>query len=164
MLSRLAIPWVATLMLGATPASMAWLLVADVVAAAIGALLLGSMIDRSRKRAAMLWCDGLRALVLAAVALAAWRGWVTMALLVAAVAAGGLLTIAFELARSAWMAQCAVTDELPRRNAQLSMVGSLSETVAFAAGGWLYQALGAALALALDGLSYLSRPCCCGGA
>jgi Na+/melibiose symporter-like transporter len=155
MLSRLAIPWVATLMLDATPAAMAWLLVADVVAAAVGALLLGPLIDRSPKRTAMLWCDGLRALALAAVALAAWLGWVTMPLLIAAAAAGGLLTMAFELARSAWVAQRTLADELSRGNARLSVAGSLSETAAFAIGGWLYQGLGAALALALDALSYL---------
>jgi Na+/melibiose symporter-like transporter len=155
MLSRLAIPWVATLVLGATPAAMAWLLVAEVVAGAVGALLLGPLIERSRKRVAMLCADALRALVLATLAMAAWRGWVTMPLLMAAAAAGALLTIAFELARSAWMAQCASSGELPRRNAQLSMAGSLSETASFAIGGWLYQALGAALALALDALSYL---------
>jgi Na+/melibiose symporter-like transporter len=155
MLSRLAIPWVATLMLGAGPAEMAGLLVADVVAGAVGALLLGPWIDRSRKRVTMLLCDVLRALVLALVALAAWQGWATMSLLVVAAAAGGLFTIAFELARSAWIAQCADVGELPRRNAQLSMAGSVSEAAAFAAGGWLYQALGAALALMIDALSYL---------
>ena len=78
MLSRLAIPWIATLMLGATPAAMAVLLVADVVAGAIGSLLLGSVIDRAPKRLAMLWCDGLRALVLAAVALGAWQDRLSM--------------------------------------------------------------------------------------
>jgi Major Facilitator Superfamily len=156
MLSRLAIPWVATLVLGATPAAMALLVVADVVAGAVGALLLGSAIDRAPKRQAMLACDALRALVLGAVALGAWQGWLSMPLLVAAAAAGGLLTVAFELARSAWFAQCVEAGELPARNAQLSMVGSLTETAAFALGGWLYQALGAVLALTLDALSYLA--------
>lgn len=155
MLSRLAIPWVATLMLGATPAAMAGLLVADVVAGAIGSLLLGSVIERAPKRLAMLWCDGLRALVLAVVAIGAWQHWLSMPWLVAAAAAGGALTVAFELARSAWIAQCVEAGELPASNARLSMIGSVSETAAFALGGWLYQAVGAALALTVDALSYL---------
>jgi Na+/melibiose symporter-like transporter len=155
MLSRLAIPWVATLMLGAGPASMALLVVADVIAAALGAVLLGPLIDASRKRVAMLWCDGLRALVLAAVAWGAWRGVLSVPWLVAAAAAGGLLTVAFELARSAWVAQTVAQGELPRVNSRLAVASSLSETAAFAAGGWLYQALGAALALVVDALSYL---------
>jgi MFS family permease len=155
MLSRLAIPWIATLALDAGPASMALLLVADVVAGAIAALWLGPAIERAPKRRVMLLCDLLRALVLGAVALGAWRGWLTLPWLVLAAGAGGLLAVAFDLARSAWIAQCVALDELPRRNAQLSMAGSAAETTAFALGGWLYQTLGAVVALALDALSYL---------
>jgi MFS family permease len=155
MLSRLAIPWVATLMLGAGPAAMALLLMADLAASALGAMLLGPIIDAARKKRAMLVCDVLRCGVLAVVAWCAWQGVLSMPWLVAAAAAGGLLTVAFELARSAWVAQSAAAEQLPRVNARLVLVGSVSETAAFAAGGWLYQALGAALALAVDAVSYL---------
>jgi Na+/melibiose symporter-like transporter len=155
MLSRLAIPWVATLLLGAGPAAMALLLVADVAAAAVGALLLGPLIDRTPKRRAMVLCDLARGAVLALVALGAWRGWLAMPWLVAAAAAGGMLGVAFDLARSAWLAQCVPADELPLRNAQVAMAGSAAETAAFALGGWLYQALGAVAALAADAVSYL---------
>ena len=154
MLSRLAIPWLATLVLLATPAQMALLLVADVVSAALAALLLGGWVDRRGKRALMLACDAGRALLLGLLALGAWRGWLGMGTLLAAAAASGVLTVGFEMARSAWTAQCVAAADLPRRNAQLSMVGSVSETVAFAAGGWLYQWLGAALALLLNACSY----------
>jgi predicted MFS family arabinose efflux permease len=155
MLSRLAIPWLATLTLDATPAAMAGLVVANVASSAVGALLLGAVIDRARKRDAMLTCELLRALVLGVVALAAWQGWVSIPLLVAAAVASGVLDVAFDLARSAWIAQSVADDQLPRRNAQLSMVGSVSETIAFAAGGWLYQAVGAVVALLVDALSYV---------
>ena len=77
----------------------------------------------------------------------------------AAAALSGALGVAFELARCAWVAQCAAPEQLPARNAQLSAVGSVSETLAFALGGWLYQLLGAVLALgvmvALLGLAAL---------
>lgn len=125
-LSRLVMPWVATLTLDAGPAAMAVLLVTDVA-------------------------------VLTFVAVAVWQGRTSMVLLTCAAALGGLLTVAFEPARSAWMAQCAAVNELAHRNAQLSMVGSVAESAAFAAGGWLCQALGAVLALAIDALSYLGR-------
>ena len=45
--------------------------------------------------------------------------------------------------------------DLAARNAQMSMGTSLSETLAFALGGWLYQALGAVFALAVDAVTYL---------
>lgn len=160
MLSRLALPWLATLALLATPLQMALLLVADVAAGAAGALLLGAFVDRSSKRATMVGADLGRAGVLALLAILAFAGLLSMTLLVVAAALTGLLTMAFELARSAWVAQSVEADRLPARNAQLSAVGSVSETGAFAAGGWLYQLLGAVLALAVDAASYLLSAAC----
>lgn len=89
LLSRLAIPFLAALQLQATPL----------------------------QRAALL-ADGLRCAVLAvlaALALAAWAGVVTVPLLVLAAAVSGLCTVAFELARSVWTAQRVVNADLPRR-------------------------------------------------
>jgi MFS-type transporter involved in bile tolerance (Atg22 family) len=163
MLSRLAIPWLAALTLWATPAQMAALLVADVAAAALGAMLLGGWVDRQPKRRLMRAADALRALLLAALALAAGTQMLSFVMLLPAAAAGGVLTLVFELARSAWMAQRVAHDDLPRRNAQLAMATSVSETAAFALGGWLYQALGAALALAVDAVSYAGSALCLKG-
>ncbi len=163
MLSRLAIPWLATLALQATPWQMAALLLADVAAAAVGALLLGGWVDRCGKRAVMLGADIARALLLLLLAGAAWWGVASMALLLAASMASGVLTVAFELARSAWVAQRVAPADLPRRNAQLSVAGSVSETLAFALGGWLYQGLGAALSLVVDALSYAVSALCLRG-
>jgi MFS family permease len=163
MLSRLAIPWLAALTLQATPLQMAALLVADVVAAALGALVLGAWVDRSGKRRVMLITDGARCALLAGLAVATWLEWVSFGGLVMVAALSGLSTMGFELARSAWMAQRVPSADLDRRNAQLSVVGSLSETAAFAIGGWLFQWLGAALALALDGLSYALSALCLRG-
>ena len=160
MLSRLAIPWLAALQLNATPAQMALLLLADVTASALGALWLGAWVERQDKRAVMLLADGVRAALLLGLALLAARGGLSVELLALAAAASGLATVAFELARSAWIAQRIAAPELPRRNAQLSVAGSVSEAAAFALGGWLYQGLGAAWALAVDGLSYLLSALC----
>ena len=160
MLSRLAIPWIATLSLAATPLAMGGLVVADVLAGALGAVLLAGSIDRAGKRAVMLGCDLLRAAVFALLALLAWQGGLTFPMLVAAAAANGVLTVGFEMARSAWVAQRVEASRLPQRNAQLSMAGSMSETAAFALGGWVFQWTGAAIALAVDALSFaLSAGC-----
>lgn len=163
MLSRLALPWLAALVLDASAWQMAALLLADVAAGAVGALVLGAWVERRGKRAVMLQCDGGRALVLGGLAVLAWQGMATMPLLVAAAAANGLLTMAFEVARSAWMAQRIAADELVHRNAQMSMATSLSETAAFALGGWLFQWFGAAMALVIDALSYLASALCLRG-
>ena len=163
MLSRLAIPWFATLALHATAMQMAALLVSDVLAAGLASLVLASWVERSGKRAVMIVADAARFAVLGALALSIWLGFASYALLLAAAAANGLISIGFELARSAWMAQRVRATDLPRRNAQLSAIGSLSETAAFALGGWLFQYLGAALALALDSLSYVISAACLRG-
>ena len=163
MLSRLALPWLATLALDATPLQMALLLVADVAAGAAGALFLGTLVDRLPKRSVMIATDLARAGVLGALAWLAVAQWLSIWLLAAAAALSGLLSVAFELARSAWVAQSVAATRLPARNAQLSAMGSASETVAFALGGWLYQLLGAVLALAVDALSYLLSAACLWG-
>jgi len=163
MLSRLAIPWVAALLLVATPWQMGWLRVAEVLAAALGSLLLGSLVDRWRKRAVMVASDVLCAAVLAALALLTATGGLSFTALLFAAAATGVLRMAFELARSAWLAQRVPAGQLPTRNAQLSMAASLSETAAFALGGWLFQAGGALVALAVDAFSYAVSALCLRG-
>ena len=163
MLSRLAIPWIATLSLDASPLAMGGLVVADVLAGALGAVLLAGSVDRAGKRAVMLACDVLRAAVLAALALLAWQGRLSLTVLVTAAAANGMLTVGFEMARSAWVAQRVEASRLPQRNAQLSMAGSLSETAAFALGGWVFQWTGAAIALAIDAMSFAFSAGCLRG-
>ena len=160
MLSRLAIPWIATLSLAASPLAMGGLVVADVLAGALGAVLLAGSVDRNGKRAVMLGCDLMRAAVLALLALLAWQSWLSFPVLVAAAAANGMLTVGFEMARSAWVAQRVEAGRLPQRNAQLSMAGSVSETAAFALGGWVFQWTGAAIALAVDALSFALSALC----
>jgi Na+/melibiose symporter-like transporter len=163
MLSRLVIPWVATLALGATPFEMGLLLMADVVAGACGSLLLGAAVDRLRKRTVMLVADATRASLLALLAWLAATDQLSLWVLVVAAAARGLLTVMFDLARSAWVAQSVDGALLPPRNAQISAGGSLAETAAFALGGWLYQWFGPVLALLVDAGSYVVSALCLRG-
>jgi hypothetical protein len=83
--------------------------------------------------------------------------------LVPAAAASGLATMAFELARSAWIARAIAAEQLTGANARLSAGASLAETAAFALGGWLYQGLGAVSALLIDAASYLLSALCLRG-
>lgn len=163
MLSRVAIPWLAALALAVEPWQMGLLLVADVAAGAAGTLVLGAVVDKAGKRATMLVADAARALLLLGLAALAASGHLAFWMLVASAAMTGLLTVAFELARSAWMAQALPADALPRSNAQVAACTSASETAAFALGGYLYQWLGAVAALVIDALSYLASASCLRG-
>jgi MFS family permease len=163
MLSRLALPWLAAIALDASPMQMAALVIADVVAGTIGAVVLGTFIDRASRRATMVAMDIARTLLVGALAALAWAGALAMWMLVAAAVVAGLLTMAFEMARSAWIGQHIEAAALPRRNAQLSAAASVAETLAFAIGGWLYQAFGAIVALVVDAGSYLVSALCLRG-
>jgi len=163
MLSRVAIPWLATLVLDVTPFQMAFLLVADIAAGAAGSLFLGVVVDRRDKRAVMLAMDIARALVIGSLAALAALERLSFAMLVVAAAASAIATVTFELARSACIAQGIAPADLPARNAQMAMGTSLSETLAFALGGWLYQGLGAVFALAADAVTYLLSAAFVGG-
>jgi MFS family permease len=129
--------------------------VADVAAGAVAALVLGTLIDRTGKRAVMVITDLLRAALFALLAWLAYHDALAMWMLVAGAVASGALTVAFELARSVWIAERTEAGMLPTRNAQLAAGASIAETVAFALGGWLYQAAGAVVALIVDAVSYL---------
>ena len=96
MMSRLAIPWLAVLVLGATPWQMGLLAVADVLAGAVTALGLGVMVDRWPKRAVMVSADAARAALLVLLALAASGHDLSFGLLWAAATAGGVFTMRSE--------------------------------------------------------------------
>ena len=156
LMSRLAIPWLAVLVLDAGPGAMALLAVADVAAAALAALLLGVLVDRLPKRRTMIGCDLLRAAALLAIPLLAWRGQLSISTLIAVVAFNGALTVAFELAQSAWIARHTETGDLAGRNSALAAGNAMTEAASFGLTGWLFQWLGAAVALVTDALTYVA--------
>jgi predicted MFS family arabinose efflux permease len=156
LMSRLAIPWLAVLVLGAGPGSMAILAVADVTASALAALLLGALVDRWPKRSMMIACDLARAAMLFTVPLMAAAGWLTIAWLVAVVAINGALTVAFELAQSAWIARSTARGDLTGRNSALAAGNAATEAASFGITGWLFQWLGAVVVMVMDALTYVA--------
>lgn len=159
MLSRLALPWLAALQLAATPLGLSGLVIADVVAGAVGSLLLGGFVDRANKRVVMVTADCLRALATLTIVVLLLAGVLEFWMLVVAAAASGVLSLVFSLARSAWMAEQVPSERLTTANAQMSAATSTSESVAFAGGGYIYQLAGPALALGVDALSYIASAC-----
>jgi hypothetical protein len=111
----------------------------------------------------MLVCDVLRCAVLGGAAALAIGHRLEFWLLLAPAAAGGLLTMSFELARSAWVALTVAPDRLAACNARLEIGSSLSEVAGFATAGWLYQGLGAGFVLIADAASYLVSAACLSG-
>jgi predicted MFS family arabinose efflux permease len=156
LMSRLAIPWLAVLLLDAAPTAMAMLAMADVAAGALAALLLGALVDRWPKRRTMIAADLLRAAMLFSVPLVAGLGLLSIGWLVVVVAVNGALTVAFELAQSAWIARSTAHADLTRRNSALAAGSAATEAVSFSLTGWLFQWLGAIVVMAADAVTYLA--------
>jgi len=163
MLSRLAIPWIAALVLEATPLQMAWLVIADVAAGALGSLFVGSLVDRTSKKNLMIVSDVARAVVIGAVAILLFMESLSFWVLVLQSAMNGVLAMVFAIARSAWLAEHVPHAELTVRNSQMSAASSTSESVAFASGGWIYQWLGPIFALVIDAVSCVLSALCLRG-
>lgn len=155
MLSRLAIPWIAALFLDATPLQMAWLVIADVAAGALGTLLVGGLVDRHSRRRVMVIADVVRGSAMTAVIVLYASGVLDFWMLVVQSAVNGIAAMAFSVARSAWLADNVPEAQLTTRNAQVSAASSTSESVAFAGGGWLFQIFGPMVSLVTDAVSYL---------
>ena len=155
LMSRLAIPWLAVLVLGAGPAAMAWLAVADVAAGAVAALFAGTLVDRYSKRATMICCDLLRAGALVLVAVLAACDRLSMPVLWAVVGLNGALTVAFELAQSAWIARHTPDDALATRNAQMAAGAAATEAASFGITGWVFQWIGGVASMLADAATYL---------
>jgi len=155
LMSRLAIPWMAVLVLKAEPTAMALLAVADVAAAALAALLLGALVDRWPKRRTMIAADLARAAMLATVPLAAALDALSIAWLVLVVAVNGALSVAFELAQSAWIARTTAQEQLTQRNSALAGGVAVTEAASFGLTGWLFQWLGAIVVMVTDAVTYV---------
>lgn len=156
LMSRLAIPWLAVLVLQAEPTAMALLAVADVAAGALAALLLGALVDRWPKRRTMIAADLLRAAMLFTVPVMALLDRLSIGWLVVVVAVTGALTVAFELAQSAWIARSTAQDDLTQRNSALAAGSAATEAVSFGLTGWLFQWLGAVVVMVADALTYVA--------
>ncbi|HTN49327.1 MAG TPA: MFS transporter, partial [Burkholderiaceae bacterium] len=156
LMSRLAIPWLAVLVLQASPSAMALLAVADVAAGALAALLLGALVDRWPKRRTMIAADLARAAMLASVPVTAALGGLTIGWLVVVVAVNGALAVAFELAQSAWIARSIAHEDLTRRNSVLAAGNAATEAASFGITGWLFQWLGAIVVMVADALTYIA--------
>jgi predicted MFS family arabinose efflux permease len=106
--------------------------------------------------------DLAHAVLLAAVPAAFLLGWLSMPLLWGFALLSGLLSLAFEVARHAYVAALMPREQLVRANARITAGNAAAETFAFAAGGWLVQLLSAPFALLVDALSYLGSAACLG--
>lgn len=117
----------------------------------VGGPLLSGLADRFARRGVMLACDGLRALLVAAMALPGMPFWALCALVFLVV----LLSAPFSAARAALLPEVLEGDRYVAGSALQNMTNQAVQMLGFAAGGAVIATLGPYRALALDAATFL---------
>ncbi len=150
-----ALGLVAILVLHASAAQIG-LLGAVVGAAALGSsLMVGSWVDRTRRRPLLIIADLARFVLLALVALLAVRGGLSFPVLVGSAAIIAALSSVFDVVYPSYLPSLVGRERLVEGNARLSSSTSFAEVVGQPVGGGLVQVLGAPVTVLMDGFSFL---------
>ena len=155
MVRRVAVPFVAILVLDAGASELALLTLADTIPGFLLGLWAGDVSDRRTRRPLLIFCDLGRAILLLTIPLAAWLDVLSIELLFVVVFASAILSALFSVARRSYLPTLVERSQLVEANAKLSAGASAAEATAFPAAGWLVQWLGAPLAILVDAISYL---------
>lgn len=151
-----ALSLLAIVVLGATPAQMGLLETLKTLPAVLLGLFAGVWVDRVRRRPLLVLADAGRAVLLLAVAAAAFLHLLHISHLYLVVLISGSLTVLYNIANDAYVPSVVQRERLVQANSTLSASESVAESISPGLGGVLVQWLGAPLTLLLDGLSYLA--------
>jgi predicted MFS family arabinose efflux permease len=156
MVSRIAIPFAAIIELDATPFDMAALRVAEVAPAFVVGLFAGAYADRVRRQPLMIVSDVIRAGLLLAIPVAALFDAMSIALLVIVAIGISVLSVLFDVAYQSYLPSLVGRSHLVEANSKVTGSNAVAESAAFAAGGWLVQALTAPVAILLNAVTFLA--------
>ena len=159
----LALPLIAALDLGATPFQVGLLAASETVPLLLLGLLAGVWADRRRRRPLMVATDLGRAVVLLAIPLAAWQGWLRFDLLVAVSVVAGTLSVVFDIAAQSYLPSLVPAAGLVQANSLMHSSYSVGGIAGPALAGVLIQTLRAPFAVAADALSFLVSGLLLGG-
>jgi MFS family permease len=153
--SALAIPTAAIFLFHAGPLQVSILGALEVLPFAGLGLLLGPYADRFRKRPIMIACDAGRFLLLGSIPVAALAHQLTLGQLYAVAFGTGCFNVFFQVAYQSYLPGLVSRARLMAANSRLYITQTTADTLGPAIGGVLIQLVGAALAVAVDALSYL---------
>ena len=155
LVTRIALPLAAILVLGSGAIEVAILRSLDLVATLVFGLVAGAWVDRLRRRPVLIWADLGRAALLGSIPVAFALGVLTFWQLLLVSGPAAVLTTFFDSADNAYLPTIVERDELVQANSALAASGSAAEFMAFGISGFLVQALTAPIAILLDAISYL---------
>jgi MFS family permease len=153
--TRIALPFVAILVLHAGPVDVAILRSLELVAALLVGFAAGAWVDRLRRRPILVWADLGRAALLGSIPVAALGGWLSLPHVFAVAALAAVLTTFFDVADHAYLPTIVPREQLVRANGALAATSSAVEFLAFGVAGFLVNLLTAPIAIAIDAASFL---------
>ena len=155
LVTRIALPLVAILVLGSGALEVAVLRGLDLGATLVFGLVAGAWVDRLRRRPVLIWADLGRAVLLGSVPVAFLLGVLTFPQLLIVSGLAAVLTTFFDAADNAYLPTIVERDRLVDANSALAASGSAAEFMAFGISGFLVQIFTAPIAIAIDAVSYL---------
>lgn len=155
-LSALILPFVAIIYLDATPLEVGVLAAAEWLPWVLIGLPAGVWIDRSTCRPVMVWCDVVRAALLASVPIAAGFGVLRYPQLLGVAFGVGVATVFFQVAYLSYLPALLDRDDLIEGNAKLQGSQAVAQIAGPGLGGALTQLVRAPYALVIDAASYLA--------
>jgi MFS family permease len=155
MISQLALPLVAILIVHASTFEVGLLTAFETAAFLVVGLPAGAWVERMRFRSVLIVNDLIRAAVLGSIPLAQFLRILTIWQLYAAALVTGVSTVFFDVAYQSYLPQLVDRKLLVEGNAKLQGSESVSQVAGPSAGGLLIQALTAPYAVLIDALSFL---------
>ena len=119
-------------------------------------LVVGALADRMRRKPLLVGTDLARAALLCAVPLLAWRGLLSVPVLIAIMAVFGLASLVNDAAHQSFLPRLLPRAAFPWANARLEQSSAAAETSGPAVAGGLVSWLGAPVAVLVDAVSYLA--------
>ncbi len=155
LITRIALPLVAILVLGSGAIEVAALRGLDLGATLLFGLVAGAWVDRLRRRPVLIWADLGRAALLGSIPIAFALGVLGLPQLFVVSGLAAILTTFFDAADNAYLPTIVDREGLVGANSALAASGSAAEFTAFGISGFLVQLLTAPIAIAIDAVTYL---------
>lgn len=155
MITPFALPFLAVTALDASNFQVGLLTALGSLAFLLVALPAGVVVDRVARHRLMMWCDVLRAAVVATVPVAWYLGSLTLTQLCVVALVTGSLTVFFDVAYQSYVPVLVDKDALIDANGKLGTTGAAAATLGPTVAGVLVAAIGGARALVADAASFL---------
>jgi MFS family permease len=154
-ITGLAIPLLATLVLGAGPLEFGILGVVRFLPWILFTLPAGVWVDRMRRRPILIGADLARAVLLTSIPLAFLGGWLTLIQVYFVAFLAGTFEVFFDVAYQSYLPNIVERDELVEGNSKLELSRAASQVAGPTVAGFLIQAIQAPFAILFDAASYL---------